>query len=87
MIAQQGKLAMLLHQIDAGTGIRPVTDDVTKTNRPINRLLANIGKDHLEGFKVRMDVTDDRCSHVSKILPACGRLQDESTRKSGRTVL
>ena len=78
---------MLLHQVDAGTGIRSVSDDVTETDRAIDRLLANVGKDHLESLKVCMDVADDCSSHVSQILPTCEPLQDASPRKSGRTRL
>ena len=61
---------MFLDEIDAGARIRSVADHISETDDPVDLLLADVGKDNLKGFEIRVDVTDDGGSHDRQIVPA-----------------
>ena len=61
---------MFLDEIDAGARIRSVADDISETDDPVDLLLADVGKDNLKGFEIRVDVTDDGGSHGRQMVPA-----------------
>lgn len=61
---------MFLDEIDAGARIRSVADDIPETDDSVDPLLADVGKDNLKGFEIRVDVTDDGGSHGRQMVPA-----------------
>lgn len=58
MIPQDAQ-AKAVTQIDAFARVRSVTDDISQTINRIDRPLANVCQNGLEGFQVSMDVADD----------------------------
>ena len=61
---------MLLNQIDAGAWIRSVPNHVSETDDSIDAPLADVGKDNLKCFEIRVDVADDGSSHDTPMVPA-----------------
>ena len=70
MVPEEREQTMFLNEIDACTGIGSVPDDVAEADDPIDHLLADVGEDNLEGFEIRVDVTDDGGSHDDPMVPA-----------------
>ena len=64
---------MLLNEIDTGTRIWSVPDHISQTDDPIDTLLADVGKDNLKCFKIRVDVANDGSSHDEMMVPARAR--------------
>ena len=45
-------------------------EQLRQADEYIDALLADVGKDNLKGFEIRVDVTDDGGSHGRQMVPA-----------------
>lgn len=82
VIAQQAKFK-LATQIDAGTGIRTITDHITQTKNAVNILFTDVVQHGAERFRITMNVTDDGVAAQLNIW-GWGRVQNEGHRVNYR---
>ena len=64
VIAKQTPLTTFSHQIDTLNRIWSITEHITQTDNAINPALVDAGQDHLQRFKVAMNITDDCGTHA-----------------------
>lgn len=77
MIAAEAEFSMLGDEIEAGSGIRPVADNVAQAINLLDAAALDVEQHSLERFEVRVDVGDngkhassncgDRCSRVNSV--------------------
>ena len=70
MVTENDLLAPLPYQRQALAGVGPIADHITQAIKGIDFLLIDVLKHGRKGFKIAVDITDDRELHKS--FPAIG---------------